>query len=289
MRLPRCAALAVAAVVAPHAAAAGSSVTIADTGTTAAVVQADMTARALSAQGLTVTRVTQPGAQAAQAALAAGTIDAYTTDAATLLEGVLAQPKERVRSRLAGRLTAAATPRGIVVSGFTPGDDSPTVACTRAAMKRHRIGLLANLGAVAPSLSYGATPQHVVRADGLPALRARFRRVIVNVGNGRFTLIRNGRVHCVLASTAEPRVERLRLVTLRDGTRRLSGTPALGVMATSAAYLAGANPAYGPTVDRVAATITTDALRQMRGEIELDAQPVAAVVTARLAAAGIAG
>ncbi len=290
---PRIRSLAAAALgaavlgAAPQALGAGAAVTIADTGTTASALQADMTARALRAQGFTVTRVTQPGARAADAAMGAGTVDAYVTDTATLLENVLARPEEKRRNRLAAALQAGAHGRGI--AGFTVADDSPTVACSRVAMRRHRIGTLLNLPRVARPLSYGATPQHLVRADGFLALRARFHRVIVNPGTGRFDLIRRGRVHCVLSSAAEPRAARLRLVTLRDTTRRLAGTPTLGVVVTSPAYLTGAPPAYGPTVDRVGAAITQDALLTARGQIELDAAAVDAVAGARLAATGIPG
>jgi len=282
-------ALAAVALAAPSALGAGAAVTIADTGTTASALQADMNARALTAQGLTVTRVSHPTARAADAALHAGAIDAYVTDTATLLENVLARRTERRVARIATVLSAASAPRGVVPMGYTAADDSPTVACTRPAMRRHRIGALATLGRFAPSLSYGATPQHVVRADGLPVLRARFRRVVVTRGDARFNLIRRGKVHCVLSSGVEPRAARLNLVTLRDGTRRLAGTPAFGVTVTSRAYLDGAHAAYTPTINGVGKALTPAAVREARGRIELDRQPVGDAAAARLAAAGIPG
>ena len=74
---------------------AGTSVTLADTGSTSSRLTAELSAQALAAQGFTVIRTTLPSASTADGALAAGTIDAYATETATLLEYVLNKPKVR--------------------------------------------------------------------------------------------------------------------------------------------------------------------------------------------------
>lgn len=259
-----------AAGCAPPAFGAGTVVGIADSGSTTSVVSADLTGRALTARGLTVTRTTYPSAAAADAALRAGTLDAYVTDSATLLERVYGKRKERGDSAMRAALAAEATARAATVLGYTAADDAPAVACTRRAVKAYGITGLLRLPRAAGSLTYGATPSHMVRADGYLILRATFRRVIVQTGSGRFGLVNRRLAQCVFSSAAEPRAARLGLVTLRDTTRRLAGTPRRGVTVVSAAYLAGAPPEFRQTVDGVGLLVSTPALTAMRGRVELN-------------------
>ena len=280
-------ALVAALVTAPTGLGAGSAVTLADTGTTASRLTAELSAQALLGQGFTVTRVTLPSATVADAALVAGTIDAYTTETATLLERVLARPKIRDDVALATTLTSQLAARGQTPLALTPADDAPQVACRRVAVRGHRLSGLASLARSAGRLSYAATPADVVRADGIAALRVRFRRVVVAAEAKRFDLIAARRVHCVLSSAAEPRAARLSLVALRDRTRRLAGTPRHGLVVTGQVYLAGAPAAFAPTLERVAALVTTDTLRSLVGQVELDAQDPTAVAQAFLRANGV--
>lgn len=254
---------------------AGTAVTIADTGTTASQLGADLSALALGARGFTVTRVTQPSAAAAEAARQAGAIDAYVTDSATLHERIGRAPKQRDDAALRAALVAAAQTRASAVIGITPGDDAPTVACTRRAVKAFAITGLVKLRRVAPSLAYGATASHMVRADGYLSLGATFQRVIVQPGSGRFGLFAKRKVQCVLSSAAEPRAARLGLTTLRDTTRRLAGTPRHTVTVASSAYLAGAPAEFVATVDTVGMLVTTPALTALRARVELDGVPAA--------------
>ena len=290
MSRSRSAAVAAAAAtlaVAPAALGAGTSVTIGDSGTGATRLAAELAGQALAAQGFTVTRAAFASARAADAAERAGAIDVYATETATLLERVLGHPKERDGARLAPLLGAALAARGQAPLATAPYDDAPQVACTRAAVKAHRLTGVLTLGRVAPTLTYAATPAHVVRADGLAALRVRFRRVIVSAGAGRFTVIARRRAHCVESSGTEPRAARLGLVALRDRTRRLAGTPQHGVSVVSQAYLGTAPATFGQTLDRVAALLTSPNVRSLRGLVEVDGQDPAVVAHDFLAANGV--
>lgn len=280
-------ALFAALATAPTGLAAGAAVILADTGTTSSRLTAELSAQALLGQGYTATRVSLPSAIAADAALVAGTIDAYTTETATLLERVLARPAVRDDATLTTMLVAELSARGQTPVALTPADDAPQVACRRAAIRSHRLSGLVTLGRSAGRLTYAATPAHVVRADGIAALRVRFRRVVVAADAKRFDLIAARRVHCVLSSTAEPRAARLSLVALRDRTRRLAGTPRHGLVVTGQAYLAGAPATFAPTLERVAASVTTDALRSLIGQVELDGQDPVTVAQAFLRANGV--
>jgi glycine betaine/choline ABC-type transport system substrate-binding protein len=251
---------------------AGAQLTLADTGTTASRLRADLSAQALTAQGFTVTRTTLSSATAAEAALTAGTIDAYATETATLLERVLARPKLRDDAQLRGALTSRLTARAQVPLAIDPADDAPQVACRKTVVRAHKLTGLLTLGRAAGNLTYAATAAHVVRGDGLAALHVRFRRVIVTSGTKRFDLIARRKVHCVLSSGAEPRAARLNLVALRDLTRRLAGTPQHGLIVASQTYLGTAPATFTPTLDRVAALVTTGNLRSLIGQVELDGQ-----------------
>ena len=266
-----------ALAAAPSAVAAGTAVTIADSGTTTSRLTAELAAQALTAQGFTVTRAGHPSVLAADAAARAGTVDAYTTDTGVLLERVLARPKERDDARLPGLLASLLTPRGQAALAVAPYDDAPRIACTRASVRRNKLTGVLSLPKAATNLTYAVTARHVIRADGLASLRAAFRRVIVSPGVGRFDLVARGRAHCVLSSGVEPRTARLRVVTLRDRTRRLAGTPQHGVVVANQAYLATAPATFGPTLDRVAALLTDNAVRGLADAVELGGtDPVAA-------------
>jgi len=267
---------------------AGTVVSIGDVGTTNSRLIADADALALTAQGYTVTRVGYPSAFAADAALRQGAVDSYVTDTSTLLRRVLARPVERREARLGAALAKPLAARGQSVVSWAPGDDAPAVACSRTAMKRFGIGRLDRIASVAGKVVYGATAEHVIRADGLLALRADFRKVVVSGGEGRFTLLRRGRVHCVLASRAEPRVVgTTAFLTLADPTRRLAATPAHPVTVASNAYLATAPATFAPTVTAAGARFTTGELRLARKRVELDHEGVSDVARSVLVAGGV--
>ncbi len=268
--------LAVAAAAAGPAFGAGTVVTIADTGTTASQLGADLSARALTARGFTVTRVSQPSAAAADTAVRAGTLDAYVTDSATLQTRVYIGPVQRDDAALRAALVAGAQARAETILGITPADDAPTVACTKRAVKAFGITGLLKLRKVAGSISYGATASHMVRADGYFALGAIFQRVIVQPASGRFGLFASRKIQCVLSSAAEPRAAKLGLTTLRDTTRRLAGTPRHTVTVVANGYLAGAPPEFAQTVEGVAALVNTGALTGLRGAVELNGATSAA-------------
>lgn len=267
--------------------AAGTSLTLADTGTTSSRLTAELSAQALTAQGFTVTRMTLQSAETADAALTAGTIDAYATDTATLLERVLARPKQRNDVRLTAALTAQLAARSQVPLAIDPADDAPQVACRKSAVRAHKLTGILTLGRAAGNLTYAATAAHVVRADGLAALHVRFRRVIVASGTKRFDLIARRKAHCVLSSGAEPRAALLNLVALRDVTRRLAGTPRHGLVVASKAYRDGAPATFTATLDQVAARVTTDNLRTLVGQVELDPQDLTVAAQVFLRANGI--
>ena len=262
----------------------GAQLTFADTGTTSSRLTAELSAQALRTQGFTVTRTSLQSAAEADAALTARTIDAYATETATLLERVLARPKQRDDVKLTAALAAQLAPRLQVPLAIDPADDAPQVACRKSVVRAHRLTGLLKLGRAAGNLTYAATASHVVRGDGLAALHVRFRRVIVASGTKRFDLIARRKVHCVLSSGAEPRAARLNLVALRDTTRRLAGTPEHGLVVASQAYLGTAPPTFTLTLDRVAALVTTTNLRSLIGQVELDAQDPAVAAQAFLSA-----
>ncbi len=266
---------------------AGSQVTLADTGSTSSRLTAELSALALTAQGFTVTRATLPSASAANDALAAGAIDAYATETATLLERVLTQSRVRDDVTLVATLTSQLAARRQTPLAISPADDALQVACRKAAIRSHRLSGLLTLGRAAGNLTYAATATHVVRADGLAVIRVRFRRVIVAGHAKRFDLIAKRRAHCVLSSAAEPRAARLALVALRDRTRRLAGTPRHGLVVAGQSYLAGAPATFTPALERVALLVTTENLRSLIGQVELDALDPAAVAQTFLRANGV--
>ena len=279
--------MALAAAVASPVFGAGTSVRIADSGTSATRLAAEAAAQALTAQGFTVTRSSYATATAADAASRLGGTDVYMTETATLLERVLARPKERDDTQLRSGLATLLAARGQAPVAIAPYEDAPEVACTARAVRDHKLSGLVALGHAARRLTYAATPAHVVRADGLAALRVRFRRVIVSKGAGRFDVIARRRAHCVLSSGAEPRSARLSLVALRDVTRRLAGTPQHGIAVVAQAYRATAPPAFAPTLDRVEALLTTENLRTLLGLVDIDGQDPAAAMQGFLRTHGV--
>jgi glycine betaine/choline ABC-type transport system substrate-binding protein len=280
-------AVALAGASAAPAVGEGANVRIADSSSTATRLAAEAAAQALAAQGYTVSRSSYSTAAAAEAATRLGGVDVSMTETATLLERVLARPKERDDARLRSTLATLLAARSQALQAVAPYDDAPQVACTGAAVRAHRLGGLLALGADAPKLTYAVNPAHVVRADGLAALRVKFRRVIVSPDTLRFDVIAHRRAHCVLSSAAEPRSARLALVALRDATRRLAGTPQHGIAVVSQAYRASAPASFAPTLDRVAALLTTQNMRTLLGAVDLDGQDVTVAAQGLLRANGV--
>ncbi len=245
-----------------------------------------MEAIALAKQGHTVTRVSLPTASEAQAKLADGTIDAYVTDTARLVEQVYGAGQRRVDSEMRTLITSKAAARGGVAFGYSPADDAPAVACRKRIVGVYHLTGLLRLPAAAPSLIYGATPSHMLRADGYWALRSTFRSVLVRTGSARFALIAKKRVDCVQSSVAEPRAARIGLVTLRDTRRRLAGTPRRTVTVVSNATN-GAVPQLRTTADAIAAKITKSTLITLRGAVEIDGKPYTTVARNFLIASGV--
>ena len=118
---------------------AGTQVRIADTGTSATRLAAEAVAQALTAQGFAVTRSSAPSAAAAEAATRLGNVDVYMTETATLLERVLARPKERDDARLRSALTTLLAARSQAPRRVARYDDAPQVACTPAAVRVHKL------------------------------------------------------------------------------------------------------------------------------------------------------
>lgn len=268
---------------------AGTTVTIGDSGTPTSQIIADSNALALTAQGFTTTRVSFPSPFAADRALRAGEVDSYVTDSATLLRRVLARPAERRAARLPGALARPVAARKQAIVAWAPADEAPTVACTRTAVKNFRIGRLERLGTVSAKLTYAAPREHIVRSDGLLALRTKFNRVVVANGASRFTLLKRGKVHCVPSTATEPRLAGTAFITLRDSSRRLAATPARPITVASQAYLAGAPATFRSTLGAVAARYTTPRLRSARMQVEVRKQDRTAVARSVLVAGGISG
>lgn len=261
--------------------------TVADSGTPSTRVAAEVTGALLTAQGFAVTRSSYPTAAEADAAVRAGQADVYFTQTATLLERVLHRPKERDNARLPGALAGLLAPLGETPMGFTPYDDAPLVACRKTTVRAYKLRGLVTLQKAAPKITYVATAAHTVRADGLPALRAKFKRVIVRSGNGRFDVIAQRKAHCVLSSGVEPRAARLGLVAIADAKRRLAGTPQRGVLVARQTYLAGAPANFGPIVDQAAALLTAANARILFGAVDIDGQDAVAVAQGFLRANGL--
>jgi len=266
--------------------ALSATIDLADSGTPTSRLVADMEAIALAGKGHTVNRTSIPTASEAAAKLADGSIDAYVADTGRLVEQVYGAGQRRVESDMRAVIAAKSAARGTAAIGMSPADDAPAVACRKRIVSAYRITGLAALPAVAPSLAYGATPSHILRADGYWALRSTFRLVLVRTGSARFSLIAKKRLDCVQSSVAEPRAFRLGLVTLRDTHRRLAGTPRRTVTVVSNATLSSA-PEMQATVDLIASKISKTALIRLRGAVEIDRSAYPTVARDFLVANGV--
>lgn len=266
--------------------AAAATIQIADSGTTATRLVADMEAIALRAQGHTVTRVAQPSARQAADALTAGSIDVYVADTAELVENVYGSVKRRRDAAMRDFVAARVAADGARAVAYSSADDAPAVACRPAVTRARRLTNLGRLPRVAPQLRYGATPAHMLRGDGYWTLRSTFRWVVVRRGSARFALIARKRLDCVESSRAEPRAARLHLVTLADRTRRLAGTPNRVVTVARVADV-DATPAIQTTADLIAARLTRAALTGLRGQVEITRIPSVTVAGAFLVSIGV--
>ena len=282
----RCLAAAVCLSLLGSVPSLAATVDLADSGTPTSRLVADMEAIALARQGHTVNRMSIPTASEAAAKLADGAVDAYVADTARLVEQVYGAGQRRSESEMRAVIAARSAARGTTAFGLSPADDAPAVACRKRIVMTYRFSGIAALTRVAPSLSYGATPSHLLRADGYWALRATFRQVLVRSGSTRFALIAKKRLDCVQSSVAEPRAARLGLVTLSDTRRRLAGTPRRTVTVVANATRTSV-PEMQATVDLIASKISKAALIRLRGAVEIDRTAYPTVAREFLVANGV--
>lgn len=287
------AAVLLAGTMASGGAAAGTSVTIADKGFTESFIVTQAYAQALKAKGYKVKVKSLASTAIADAALRKGSIDLYPDYTTTLLVDVLKSkkpPKAVVNQVKAIRKGYAK--RKLVVLNAAPFNNDNEVACTKAAVDQYKLTTLSSLAAAAPNLVYSANPEHTKRADGLPLLQSaygiNFKSVIqVDIGL-RYKPVEDGQAQCVYAFGTDPKIASNNLVVLKDDKGQFQGAAYQGIPVVSAAYLKTAPVGFRATINRVSALLTSDAIRAMNAQVDLDKEDPEDVAAAFLKKNGLA-
>jgi osmoprotectant transport system substrate-binding protein len=137
------------------------------------LILAEMYARILEKNGLTVDRKTDlGGTQVAMEALQRGDIDLYPEYTGTALFAVLNMtPGKDAAANYATVKREYASRYHLTWLDVAPFNDSQALATTQAIRERYHLTTLTDLSKAAPHLRLGAIPEFTKRADALPGLQ----------------------------------------------------------------------------------------------------------------------
>jgi osmoprotectant transport system permease protein len=206
-------------------------------------------------------------------ALLAGDLDAYPDYTGTLAREVLAGEapagEEGLRAALAARGLAMTRPLGF--------ENTYAVGMRRAEAARLGVARISDL-ARHPGLRLGFTNEFMDRADGWPALRARYalphRDVRGLEHDLAYRAVAAGQIDVTDLYSTDPEIRRLDLALLEDDRKAFPEYQAVWV---HRAELARTAPAAAAALRRLEGRIAPDAMIAMNARVQLDREPEAEV------------
>jgi osmoprotectant transport system substrate-binding protein len=171
------------------------------------------------------------------------------------------------------RLSEQLAARGLVALDAAPAEDANAVVVTRDTADLLRLQTISDLRRTAAGMTFGGPPECPERPFCLGGLRRlyglSFRAFSPLDSGGPETLdaLRTNHVQVALLFTSDPAIEANRLVVLRDD---LGLQPAENVVPViRAAALKRHGPGVATVLDEVSALLSTDALRELNGLIDI--------------------
>jgi osmoprotectant transport system permease protein len=283
---PALAAVALAALSAAGPAPRAAEVRVGSKAFTESLVLGELVAQlARSAGAGAVHRPGLGGTRVLWEALRRGEIDVYPDYTGTLAREILAD----AALGEPGALRAALAARGVAITGSLGFEDGYAVGVRRAVAERLGLVRISDLTRH-PELRVGFTNEFMDRADGWPALRARYGLPQRPAGldhDVAYRAVRAGALDATDVYTTDPEIRGLDLVLLEDDRRVF---PAYDAVLVYRADLGRRAPEALAALRRLEGRISPARMIELNARAQLDREPPEAVAAAFLADTfGIAG
>jgi osmoprotectant transport system permease protein len=250
------------------------------------IVLGELVAQLSRAQGAeAVHRPSLGGTRVLWEALRAGDIDVYPDYTGTLAREILSSSRPMDEEELRAALAA----QGVGVTRSLGFEDKYAVGVRREVAERLGLARISDLGRH-PALRVGFTNEFMDRADGWPALRARYglpQRDVRGLDHDlAYRAVADGAVDVTDVYTTDPEIRRLGLVLLEDDRKVFPDYHAVLVYREDLARRA---PAALAAMRRLEGRIGADAMTTMNARAQLERAPPELVAASFLEAAfGIA-
>jgi len=175
--------------------------------------------------------------------------------------------------------------RGYELLAMTPFSDSNAIAVTPATAERYGLRSIADLRKVPGGARIGAPPEFRTRFEGLVGLRSRYglrdARVRALPIGKQYAALDRGTVDAAAVFTTDGMLDEDEYVILEDPRNLFSFQNVAPVVRKAALQR---TKGLAEAVDAVSATLTTEAMRSMNAEVDLDGKDPANVARAFLQA-----
>ena len=223
-------------------------------------------------------------------ALRRGALDMYPEYIGVLLSEV-AQDTERPPSDAAAYEAAKAFERrsGFTLLAQTPFADSNALAVKPRFAERHGLRTIADLRKLKGTVKIAALAEFATRFEGLDGLEQlyglRELDVVEADGNERYSKLDDGEVEVASVFTSEGQLAGDDYVVLKDPQRLFASGHVAPVVNDK--VLAAHGPGLQQAIDVVSRELTTPAMREMNGAVDLEERQAAEVAAEFLRARGL--
>jgi len=236
-------------------------------------------AQALRAHGIPVELKSDIGSsEIVDQAMQIGSLDMYPEYTGVLLSeiaGVSRRPPSAEATFTAAQKFERT--RGYDLLTMTPFSNSNALAVTHKTAMKYGLRTIGDLDRIPGGATIAAPPEFRTRFEGLVGLRSRYmlRAKVVAMPIGQqYKALNEGRVDAAAVFATDGMLEDEEYVILRDPRNLFSFQNVTPVVRTS---VLKRTPGLAKAVDPVSAKLTTDAMRKMNAQVDIDGREPAAV------------
>jgi osmoprotectant transport system substrate-binding protein len=235
---------------------------------------------ALAAKGVKVSYKVNIGERAAYvAALKDGSINYFPEYSGSILDFLVPTATAKSPADVAAALKPAAAAINLTALNYAPAQDADTITVTKATADKYKLTTISSLVPVASKLTYGAPPNMLTRADGVPGFLKvyglKFGKFTPLAASGLITqtALKNGAVDAADIFSTDPSIVEDGFVSLTDDKSVFAAQNIVPLVATSKV-----TPIITSTSNAVSAKLTTIELAKLVDDVQgkkMDPQAVA--------------
>jgi osmoprotectant transport system substrate-binding protein len=267
-------------------------VTIGDKNFTEQFILGELYDQALTAQGFKVILNKNIGStQVSSQALEEGELDMYPEYVGTFNSDIANNPDVfRTEHDAVSAAQRYAMAHGLRLLRPTPFSDTDAIAVLASYGAAHHLRLIADLSRVENDLTLGAPPQFAGSQEGLLAIQSVYGVNPAHVEplaiGLQYQALENGSVQAADVFTTDGELASGQYQVLRDPDRLFGFGNVVPVVTQGALLTEG--PAFADTIDAVSAALTTQAMRELNAEVNIDNMTPAAAAAQFLLEHGLA-